>query len=592
MGNTYRWIVSLAGLTACSDGFVTSSPAPREDGAVARASVPISGGTLAIGWVEGREVAVASDPERGKIWIVDIQSAQKTGEIATGADDEPGRVAIGKSGVAYVSLRRGGALLSVDLRSASVLERRAVCGAPRGVDVDPATGDVFVACQTGELVRLPPQGEQGRQVVLRQPDLRDVVVSDSQLQLSTFRSAILGQGAKDTTDWAKMALISKFSNDGSVPAVAWRLRRTPGEGMAFVHQLVNPSNVSTSTGGYGTSACASGPERAAVMVIGAKGNVLLDQVVANVVLPVDVAMSPGKQEVAIVAAGARPDQGSVIHLRMVQTPASSPCLEERSHPGYMVAVGYTAQGQLVVQGREPAALYLGEQRVDLAPGSVHQSGHDLFHLDVGTGVACASCHPEGGDDGVVWRFHDSKLGILPRRSMPLGGGVLRAAPFHWSADLPTLDALMSEVMVKRMGAAEPPMTDRLGLALWLDRLPAPPAVPAEDEALVVSGRAIFERSDVGCAGCHSGEALSDFSIADVGTGGRFKTPSLRGLRHRAPYLHDGCAPSLADRFSSRLVPDPAGSGTARVCGGGEQHGHTAHLAPQELSALIAYLESL
>ena len=57
-----------------------------------------------------------------------------------------------------------------------------------------------------------------------------------------------------------------------------------------------------------------------------------------------------------------------------------------------------------------------------------------------------------------------------------------------------------------------------------------------------------------------------------------QVPSLLGLAVRAPYMHDGCAETLRDRFDA--------------CGGGEAHGHTAHLSEQQLSDLIAFLASI
>jgi CxxC motif-containing protein (DUF1111 family) len=55
-------------------------------------------------------------------------------------------------------------------------------------------------------------------------------------------------------------------------------------------------------------------------------------------------------------------------------------------------------------------------------------------------------------------------------------------------------------------------------------------------------------------------------------------PSLLGLAWRAPYLHQGCAATLADRFGS--------------CGGGEAHGHTAGLTAEQRADLVTYLDSL
>ena len=65
---------------------------------------------------------------------------------------------------------------------------------------------------------------------------------------------------------------------------------------------------------------------------------------------------------------------------------------------------------------------------------------------------------------------------------------------------------------------------------------------------------------------------------DVGTGGKLQVPSLRGVSLRAPYMHDGCAPTLHDRFGA--------------CGGGDKHGVTSGLSPSQIDDLVAYLTTL
>jgi hypothetical protein len=66
---------------------------------------------------------------------------------------------------------------------------------------------------------------------------------------------------------------------------------------------------------------------------------------------------------------------------------------------------------------------------------------------------------------------------------------------------------------------------------------------------------------------------------DVGTGGLFQVPSLRGVGARAPFMHTGCAKTLADRFN------PA-------CGGGDKHGVTSGLTTSQIADLVAYMETL
>lgn len=106
---------------------------------------------------------------------------------------------------------------------------------------------------------------------------------------------------------------------------------------------------------------------------------------------------------------------------------------------------------------------------------------------------------------------------------------------------------------------------------WLGELPNLREPKADD-----AGRAVFESA--GCATCHSGPRFTDETNRDVGTGEAFQTPSLVGVRFRAPYMHDGCAETLEERF------DPA-------CGG-DAHGDVADLDEAELALLVEYLRSL
>jgi cytochrome c peroxidase len=65
----------------------------------------------------------------------------------------------------------------------------------------------------------------------------------------------------------------------------------------------------------------------------------------------------------------------------------------------------------------------------------------------------------------------------------------------------------------------------------------------------------------------------------VGTGGTFQVPGLLGLALRAPYMHNGCAKTLDQRFEA-------------ACGGGDKHGVTSKLTKEQLADLIAYLKTL
>ena len=72
-------------------------------------------------------------------------------------------------------------------------------------------------------------------------------------------------------------------------------------------------------------------------------------------------------------------------------------------------------------------------------------------------------------------------------------------------------------------------------------------------------------------------------VADIsvwgGTGQAFQVPTLVNIAARAPFMHDGCAPTLHDRFNA-------------ACGGGDAHGVTSQLSQSDIDDLVAYLETL
>jgi cytochrome c len=231
-----------------------------------------------------------------------------------------------------------------------------------------------------------------------------------------------------------------------------------------------------------------------------------------------------------------------------------------------------------VQSREPARLLLvgsggGTQVVELGGESVADTGHHLFHHDAGSGIACASCHGEGGEDGHVWHFS----GFGPRRTQALHVGLADTAPFHWSGDMAGMGALMEEVLVARMGGVHQSPERGAALEAWLFALRPPPPLRAATDPAAVRGRALFEGA-AECSQCHAGAKLTNNTTVDVGTGEALQVPSLLGVGGRGPWLHTGCASSLRDRF------DPG-------CGG-SAHGKTAELDAGQIDDLVAYLEAL
>lgn len=322
--------------------------------------------------------------------------------------------------------------------------------------------------------------------------------------------------------------------------------------------------------------CGNAVVHAAATLVGAGGTPLRRAPsIARGVVPVDVAVSASGR-VAIAFAGEpggdyrHGPQVVTSSLAVAERDDPEGCLEpsgDRRYAGQVIAVAFAGERELV-QLREPARLVVDGSEIELGGASVRDTGHDVFHLDTGGAIACASCHPEGGDDGHVWTF--SAIGAV--RTQPLEG-VVGLTPYHRGGDVPTfpvlMDALQDQMAGPRLDPEVVAATER-----WLTRLPAPPSGPALDRGAVERGRALFESSDVGCASCHAGALGTDGRSHWIGDG-EWQTPPLRGVALRPPYLHDGRAADLGSALF-----------------GASSHGRVEHLGEAERSDLEAYVRAL
>ncbi|MFO0683541.1 MAG: c-type cytochrome [Sandaracinus sp.] len=564
---------------------------------------PITGGTL---FVPSRgDVAVVADPDRNRIVVVDLVARSVMGEtndLPPGS--EPFRAAEDGDGRVHVVLRGTGDVYSFDVDAVADGVRHHVCAMPRGIAFDPDAGSLVVACRSGSLVTLGTDGSV-RSTVEVTPDLRDVVVVNGRLFVSTFRAAELLEldrtsGAVLATQRPGVSISPVLVRDeqGGItqatlsPSVAWRTIGLPSgaQPIVAVHQRASDGAVATEPGGYGASGsrCGGGSiVESVVTLYDADGIPRPGASIPSATLAVDVAVSPDGQEVTIVAAGNESGEQAVqtYPFSVLALGDDSGCVfgsgptNADGSPARIpnaVAAAYDGAGRLLVQQRDPAALYYQGQPISLGGAERFDTGHAVFHANSGSFIACASCHPEGGDDGRVWNFE----GIGPRRTPAMHGSLRGTEPFHWDGDMTDLGVLVRQVFSSRMNGPALTTTQVDHLGRWLDHGIAPPAHEATlDGDAAARGRAIFE-GEAQCAGCHAGPDLTNNTTVDVGTGGPFQVPSLVGVAYRLPLMHDGLCPTLRARL------------TDAACGGGEQHGHTAHLSAAQIDDLVAYLETL
>ncbi len=230
--------------------------------------------------------------------------------------------------------------------------------------------------------------------------------------------------------------------------------------------------------------------------------------------------------------------------------------------------------------------------IDLKSGAMHavalelpasglapkvQLGREVFHRTndgriTGDGIACASCHAEGGDDQVVWQTPEG-----PRQTISLAGR-LRAgtAPYGWTrGDLGLSDYIKSTC--SRLGGSGLPERELEALVAYAVSLPPPP-LDAVDEAERAHGKAVFFAR--GCASCHQKGTSTDqhghfFDSPSERELAR-DTPTLVRVSQTAPYYHDGRYATLEE-----LLADPS-----------NPMGETRLLGAEERRSLLVYLRSL
>lgn len=589
-----RW-VAAAGLTACNVNMdapldigsafnvVSVPPTIASDAPVITASEPpppLSGGSLEVGpngaWV------VAADPDRDLVHVLrrDVPRLSLVRSVEfEGA--EPGRVLVAPP-YAFVALRSTGRIARIELESGEVLDRP-TCVEPRGLAQH--EGAVLVACASGALRSHDQDSLESIDELPVPVDARDVVVADGVILVSQFRSADVFRVDLEARTVAALPLPMQGLDSTTV---AYRMRAR-GQQVAVLHQLASTQEIGVQEGGYGGSmfsgvvGCGESivapavlrfevhqPESAAITHL--RGALSVDVDAMGEQFAVAHAGTVGRVLGTEVVNGSPAGScGRPVNDGLFGSPASSAASRIEGPPATSVA--FAPDGELLMLHREPSRLTSSRttESVSLSARSVADSGFDAFHATTFGGVSCASCHPEGGDDGHVWNFQ----AIGPRRTQTLRGGILGTEPFHWDGDMTDLGHLTGDVFASRMSGGSMPRRHVEALARWMDSIPALAPPPVQEPDAIALGRQAFVKAD--CASCHSDARGTGPGSFDVGTGGFFQVPPLQGLSYRLPLMHDGCADSIRSRLT-----DPA-------CGGGRAHGDLDVLDGTEVLHLEAYL---
>jgi hypothetical protein len=548
----------------------------------------------------GSSIAVLSS---GDIAVVDIdhgsvsiQSPETLDVLSTiPVGDEPRAVLELPNGHLLVTTHRGGEIVQVDPSSGRALGRVAACAGAFGLAASEDGWQVVASCEwegtvlsidtqslgvsplAEGLVRPRPVAIVGKRVLVGEFTHGDVIeISEGSRRSISLVPATAPYRPALTEMTAD--LVSAFALAGSRVLVA--------------HQLVNHTGNATAepvADDYGS-----------VLEGNAKINPALTTLKAT-----DVGFEPTSDPVvyAVFGGGTRAfsnptsvvslDERTALVVNVATANVAVVDLDEQSPALRAVgsfAVGKGASGIAIDATREHAfvdeaydgtvsRLHLATERGPEAPlhpveltrarglGSPYSdaalAGRRLFHdasdrhVTPAGVVSCGNCHPEGGDDGLVWFVRTSVIPLKRRRTPDLYSSKTETAPFHWDGEFQTMRDLTQHAITDLM-AGDAEGIDIDVIQAYLDEILVPPKLPVRDPSAVERGRRSFEFRE--CGGCHFGKwfteerlhtVLHPMSYAPDDAIEKATVPGLKGVFLRAPYFHDGRSPSLEDSLDRR-----------------------------------------
>ncbi|MGJ4908442.1 cytochrome c peroxidase [Bradyrhizobium sp. HKCCYLS2033] len=185
-------------------------------------------------------------------------------------------------------------------------------------------------------------------------------------------------------------------------------------------------------------------------------------------------------------------------------------------------------------------------------------GLELFNdasLSGGGKASCATCHfSTGHTNNKTYVGLDVVADGDPNgRNTPTLWGVGERAVFGWAGQAPTLEDSIRGIIVNRMKGPEPSPETLAALVAYVRTLNYPAnwqvkedGTPREDASAAVRRGYELYIGDGGCGTCHQLPSFDKKSKDDIGTGGKFKVPTLHAAASTAPYFHDGRTASLRE----------------------------------------------
>ncbi|MCX6365273.1 MAG: hypothetical protein NTX57_00980 [Armatimonadetes bacterium] len=178
----------------------------------------------------------------------------------------------------------------------------------------------------------------------------------------------------------------------------------------------------------------------------------------------------------------------------------------------------------------------------------------------GEQFSCNSCHPDGGTDGISWKFvhvPDALGKQTDRNAKALRGDIGGSSPYRWSGHEPTIRHFVEGELKGLLQTPTITESEKAALADYVGAIPEPPnpyRTPTGAFTLAaLRGKLLFE-GKAACTTCHSGPRFGGERKAWIGTtpeGVSLQVPRLKGVYDSAPYLHNGKATTLEEVFTQQ-----------------------------------------
>ena len=172
--------------------------------------------------------------------------------------------------------------------------------------------------------------------------------------------------------------------------------------------------------------------------------------------------------------------------------------------------------------------------------------------------SCQGCHASESKRRLVYLDGEPAAPGTPgARVAPALRGLFAKNSFMWDGSIGSLQAAVDRMLAVEMRGAKLEGPDREALISYLRSVPPsdngriqPDGTPEEPSTLSQrNGFATFKKE---CGTCHPPPNFRRSLTFDIGTGGKFAVPTLRGLPAEGPFAHDGRWPTLESAVQAVL----------------------------------------